>query len=156
MKLLSYFYLLNLSFIITACNQPPTKVKSSDTSTHTVDRINMIKEVSLISLIANPEKYYGQKIRAIGYLHLEFEGNGLYLHKEDYDHGIDKNALWVDIDTRAKIQGLKRYSNHYVLIEGTFDGNSKGHMAMNSGSISNITRVELRQPVIIKHSIITL
>jgi hypothetical protein len=145
MKLLSYFYLLNLCFLIAACNQPPTKVKPSDISTQTVDIIN---DVSLISLIANPEKYNGQKIRAIGYLHLEFEGNGLYLHKEDYDHGIGKNAIWVDINTKhSKVSDLKKYSNHYVLIEGMFDSKNNGHEAMNSGSLKNVTRLEIWESV---------
>jgi hypothetical protein len=28
---------------------------------------------------------------------LSFEGNAIYLHREDFDHGIGKNGLWVAI-----------------------------------------------------------
>lgn len=73
----------------------------------------------------------------------------MYLNKEDYDQGIDKNALWIDIDTKGKVSDLKKYSDHYVLIEGTFDGNNNGHDAMNSGSLKQVTRLEIREPVII-------
>ena len=37
--------------------------------------------VSLIRLIANPEKYHGKKIQVTGYINLEFEGDAIYLHK---------------------------------------------------------------------------
>jgi hypothetical protein len=35
--------------------------------------------VSLIQLIANPEKYDGKQVAVVGFLRLEFEGNALYL-----------------------------------------------------------------------------
>ena len=38
-----------------------------------------IKEnISLIRLIATPEKYDGKRIQVIGYLHIEFEGTAIY------------------------------------------------------------------------------
>ncbi len=45
-------------------------------------------DVTLVQLIANPEKFDGKSIRVIGFLRLEFEGNVLYLHREDYEHAI--------------------------------------------------------------------
>jgi hypothetical protein len=32
-------------------------------------------------LIADPKRFDGQTVRVIGYLHLEFEGNAVYLSK---------------------------------------------------------------------------
>lgn len=97
-------------------------------------------EVSMIQLIATPDKFHGKFVRVIGYLHLEFEGNGLYLHSEDHLASVSKNGLWFDgtLETRKK---PKDFTDQYVLVEGTFDAKSHGHMGMWSGTISNVTRV---------------
>jgi len=42
------------------------------------------EDVSLIQLIANPQAYDGKTVRITGFLHLEFEGNAIYLHNEDF------------------------------------------------------------------------
>lgn len=54
-----------------------------------------VQDVSLIQLIAQPEKFEGKRVRFIGFLRIEFEGNAIYLHREDFDHGITKNGLWL-------------------------------------------------------------
>jgi len=51
--------------------------------------------VSLIQLIATPEKFEGKFIAAIGFLRLEHEGYLLYLGKDDYDNVVLADALWV-------------------------------------------------------------
>jgi hypothetical protein len=51
---------------------------------------------------------------------LEFEGNAIYLHQEDFQQALTKNALWVDIPkdmTRAQIEAV---NDHYVICTGTF------------------------------------
>jgi hypothetical protein len=45
---------------------------------------------SIIELIANPLKYNNQRVRIIGFLNLEFEGNAIYLHREDFEHSIQR------------------------------------------------------------------
>lgn len=100
-------------------------------------------DVSLINLIATPERYNGKLVRIIGYLNLEFEGNALYLHKEDYDSSILKNGIWVDLPRKEAIEKTKEFSKHYVIIEGIFDMNDTGHMGLFSGSIIKITRLGL-------------
>ncbi|HEY4194082.1 MAG TPA: hypothetical protein VGM63_00995 [Mucilaginibacter sp.] len=146
---MKYFPLIFvLILILFACNQAPKKKKTT-TYPDTLANGNVIVlagdyEVSLIRLIANPEKYDGKKLRLIGYLHLEFEGNSLFIHKEDYDVGIYKNSIWVDVDMKhPEISGLNKFSNHYVIIEGTFDSHNNGHMGRCSGSIEKITRLDL-------------
>lgn len=94
-------------------------------------------DVSLLQLIANPRDYDGELVRVIGFCRLEFEGNALYLHREDYEHGISKNAIWLDVERPAS--GL---SNQYVLVEGVFDAGHNGHMSMFSGSLGKIRRME--------------
>jgi hypothetical protein len=77
------------------------------------------------------------------YLHLEFEGNAIYLHKEDEEHGLSKNGFWVDFsDTLKKKKNIKEYSDRYVIILGTFNMKSKGHMGMFGGTFENIIRLD--------------
>ena len=54
-------------------------------------------QVSLIRLIANPQRYDGKLVQVIGFVSLEFEGHGVFLHREDYLHNINKNGLWIDV-----------------------------------------------------------
>ena len=134
-------------FVI-ACNNNPQSKKIFNTSTTgnlSIAKIDTTKilEVSLIRLIANPEKFNGQKVRVIGYLHLGFEDFVLCLHKEDYIKSISKNGVWVDIKNRTQLKSFSKYSDHYVLLEGIFDSQMTGHMGMNSGSIQNISRLQI-------------
>lgn len=98
---------------------------------------------SIINLIGTPEKYHNKKVRVIGFLNLEFEGNAIYLHKEDYKKSITKNGLWVTFTEKAwkKIKKYK-FNKNYFLIEGTFDMTSFGHMGLWSGTIKDITRID--------------
>jgi len=60
-----------------------------------------LPDISLIKLLANPELYNLQVVRAQGFLELEFEGTALYLHREDWEQMLTRNALWLDV--RAEI-----------------------------------------------------
>jgi len=48
------------------------------------DRSCSLYEVSLVQLIANPAEWDGKRVMVSGYLHLEFEGNALHLHRDDH------------------------------------------------------------------------
>ena len=54
------------------------------------------KDVTMIQLIATPEKYDGQLVRVIGVGNLEFEGNCISLSKEDLKYGVG-NSIWIDV-----------------------------------------------------------
>lgn len=105
-----------------------------------------IEDISLINLIAFPEKFNKKLIRVIGICEIEFEGNGLYFSESDYDQTITKNAVWLDIDEKLPsmtYEDLKKMNGKYVIIEGVFDAKDKGHFDMYSGSIKEINRLEL-------------
>jgi hypothetical protein len=97
-------------------------------------------DVSMIQLIATPEKFNGKIVRVFGYLHLEFEGDGLYLHKDDEREGLTRNGIWFDRSPEVEATP-KRFTDHYVLVEGRFDAQGHGHMGLWSGTITGITRV---------------
>jgi hypothetical protein len=99
-------------------------------------------EVTLVQLIANPEKFDGKAIRVIGFLRLEFEGNVLYLHREDYEHAILGDGIWVDV-TPEMTKQKDALNMHYVLLEGVFSSGDRGHMGMWSGTIKGIRRSQV-------------
>jgi hypothetical protein len=102
-----------------------------------------VNYISLIQLMANPEKYHGKVIQVVGYLNIEFESSALFLHKEDFDNSILKNGFWVRISNDF-LQGkeLAGYNKNYVILMGTFNMQSKGHMSLFSGEIKDITRLD--------------
>lgn len=102
-------------------------------------------DVSMLSLIAAPKDFDGKQVRVIGFARLEFEGNAIYLHKEDYLHGILKNGLWLDIDSLPRKAGAIP-DNQYVIVEGTFSMKDQGHLGLWAGSIQKITRLDRWKP----------
>jgi starvation-inducible outer membrane lipoprotein len=98
--------------------------------------------VSLVQLLAAPAEFDGKTVLVTGFLRLEFEGNCLYLHKDDYEHLITKNGVWI---VRNEIINAKAdtLNMHYVVIAGTFSAKNKGHMSLFSGSLGNITAASL-------------
>ena len=98
-------------------------------------------DTSLVQLIANPKALDGKLIRVIGFLNLEFEGDAVYLHKEDFEHAISQNGIWVDIPDDFK--GRSKLSGNYVLLEGIFDAKRHGHMGMFSGTIRTVSRAQV-------------
>ena len=99
-------------------------------------------DVTLVQLIANPQQFDGKLIRVIGFLRLEFEGNVLYLHREDYENAILGDGIWVDVTPEIKKRS-KTLNMNYVLLEGIFSSHDRGHMGMWSGAILKISRAEL-------------
>lgn len=103
-----------------------------------------IQEVTIIQLIATPEKYDGQRIRVVGVGNLEFEGNAIYLSKEDLSYRI-YHAVWLDFDNNTSLsyEKAKQYNGKYIIVEGIFDKDESGHMSLFHGAITDITRYEL-------------
>ena len=97
--------------------------------------------VTLLKVLANPDRYDDTTLKVIGYLNLSFESNGLYLHKEDFDYAIYGNALRIDASAEIYEQ-LKKFNNQYVVIEGHFRDRGT---TLFAGQLTNIESCELRQ-----------
>jgi hypothetical protein len=141
---MNILYCLLLTIIlITGCKATPSK-GAVDTTVVNVAKPAFDKRVSIVNLIATPERYNQKIIRVKGFLNLEFEGNAIYLHKEDCDLGIDKNGIWVDV-TNGQIDSAHYHNcnKQYVILEGTFEMDNKGHDNGYGGSITKITRIDL-------------
>ncbi len=109
-----------------------------------------IHSVSLINLIATPKKYHGKYVRLNGYAHIQFEDYVIYLSKDDATYLNGKNGLWLSFTSKhlelepknfSKKVSLEYFDNKFVLIEGVFDMNKRGHMGATSGSIVKISRL---------------
>ncbi|MEG9436680.1 hypothetical protein JAO29_10965 [Edaphobacter sp. HDX4] len=100
------------------------------------------QDVSIIELIANPLKYDGKQVQLIGFLRLEFEGNAIYLHQEDFEHAISRNAIWIDRPADLSEKQALDVNNRYIICQGTFKAGEHGHMGMFSGSLTHINRLE--------------
>jgi hypothetical protein len=104
------------------------------------------QDVSMVELLANPLMYDGKQVQIIGFLRLEFEGDAIYLHREDFEHAISKNAIWVGRPKDFSEKQTAEVDKKYVICEGTFSAKEHGHMGMFSGSITQITRLESWEP----------
>ena len=101
-------------------------------------------DVSIIQLISSPKDYKGKTVRVIGIGNLEFEGNAVYLNREDWNNSISKNGLWIELGSSAtSYDEAKNWNGKYVIIEGIYKPEKKGHFGMWSGAIIDITRYEL-------------
>ena len=51
--------------------------------------------LSLLQLIATPDAFEGKYVRVHGFVRIEHEGTAVYLHREDSEHMLTKNGLWL-------------------------------------------------------------
>jgi RNA polymerase sigma factor (sigma-70 family) len=99
--------------------------------------------VSLLQLIATPDAFDGKHVQIFGFVRIEHEGTSIYLHREDSDHRLHKNGLWlVASDVPAEDSKEALVKDRYALIEGRFTAKRKGHRDLWSGSIEEIIRME--------------
>ena len=101
--------------------------------------------VSLVELIARPEVYHGRAVRVIGFVNFEFEGNGLYLSREDWERSIYRNGLWIEAPRSVQTDSGRpstALNQRYVIVEGIFNATHGGHLGMWSGAIERVTRLD--------------
>lgn len=99
------------------------------------------QNVSLVELIASPQKFDGVLVNVIGYLDMSREGDLLYLHQTDSDNMLNSNAIWVH---RTEEMGIDktRLNHKYVTVVGVFRSGFKEQFGTPSCGIPNATRVE--------------
>jgi hypothetical protein len=113
--------------------------------------------ISMVALLANPGTYQDVRVTATGYLHVQFEDNGLYLSKTDADYLISDNALWIEFADSVRMLPLdpaghknspltlEYFNNKYVRLTGTFDMHGRGHMGVFQGELRQVNAVVERQ-----------
>ena len=124
-----------------SCNQSQKADNLGFENQATAPDTTNYEEVSMISLIANPDRYNGKRVIVSGFLHIEFESNMIYLNETDFKNNLTKNAIWIGI-TREQMESpmMLRCQNKYGFVKGIFDMNDKGHYEMNSGAMTKIIK----------------
>lgn len=101
------------------------------------------KAVTILDLQRQPKRFDSQSVWVRGYLHLEFEGDGLYWRKADYQNQTYINSVRVHFaDSLAQTKALAEYSDHYVVLKGTFNPTLTN---LESGAIIEITSLNALQ-----------
>ena len=95
--------------------------------------------VSLVQLIAVPERHDGKLVYVTGYLSLQDEDAALYLTREDYRHRLVKNAVWVHASSEM-LEERDSLHGKYVNIEAWFDASDRGHLDLFSGALGRVQR----------------
>jgi hypothetical protein len=93
----------------------------------------------MIQLIAFPAAFDGKRVAVAGYCHLEFEGNGLFLHEEDFARNLSTNAVRLRMPYPLPAN-YKAANDSYVAVEGTFRAPSPGAPGFR-GTLADITRL---------------
>ena len=101
-------------------------------------------DISLIQLIANPEKFEGKPVSVIGYYHSGgspfHEYSALFLHKEDFDQRNTDNSLWISLTKGPEIK------DGYMRITGIFSQHITGDMESWASGICHVTTFEHWEP----------
>jgi hypothetical protein len=92
-------------------------------------------------LIARPEIYDGKRVRTIGFLHLEFEGNGLFASAEEAEH-VFSAGIWVEVPDSFASKTAS-VNDQYVILEGVYHGGPDGHMSSSKGRLDSLVRLDL-------------
>ena len=89
------------------------------------------KRVSLVRLLADPEKYDGKPVFVDGIMHHTFEDDTLYLDREMADMGLKVNGIGLSFDYKnlsmvtenkklSKPEDLDYFHDKCVAVYGTF------------------------------------
>lgn len=100
------------------------------------------RSVSLVQLLANPDRYDRAYVAVEGFYHAEFEESSLYLCEEHARHLITQNGIWVGAPARvAHTNGPASLNDTYVRVEGIFKSTPKGagHMGLWPAELDQIT-----------------
>lgn len=102
-----------------------------------------VHRVSLVALLANPRQFDDQLVMVSGFLHLEYEGDALYLSKDDFDAFLTKNAVWVDGPKFEELAARRSLSGRYVTVTGRFDADRGGHLGTYAASLESASHIRV-------------
>ena len=85
----------------------------------TTDDVQHALPASIVTLLAQPASNIAKRVQVAGFLVLDFEGEALYLHKEDYQEGLTRNAIRMAL-TPEQMKQYQNLAGSYVSIEASF------------------------------------
>jgi len=101
-----------------------------------------IPNVSLISLIATPERFEEASVRVQGVAYMDSKHyiNAIFLTREDRLRGNTANAIFLYL--APAIHNGDRLDGKFVIVEGRFSSVNKGHLNAFPGCLVDVSRVE--------------
>ena len=157
------FFILNVAavFMTSSCSEPqrgepPSWQRENESREIRVRKYpNVESIVSIVELLANPDKYDGKRVLVEGFFRNAFEDTAIYLNRESAEYGISANAVWVDTSAMRTSDGKETklrdglYDGKYVAIEAYYDKSELGHLSAYQGELRNVIRIwELkREPI---------
>lgn len=102
---------------------------------------NDVRNVSIVKLIAFPEEHHGKFIRLVGYAKFDPDSSVIFLSDDDFKYGNLSNGFSIEIreSERVELNGVRAW----VLVEGVFNVENKGHLGLYDGSIESISRLDI-------------
>ncbi len=98
-------------------------------------------KVSLVQLIATPDRFDGKAVEVKGFLEMDWEGALLYLHQADADNAMLSNAIWVRVTGQMK-KDEEKLNKKYVTVRGKFHAGFKEQLGNPLGGIPEVEKVE--------------
>jgi hypothetical protein len=97
--------------------------------------------VSLVQLIATPERFDGKMVAVTGFLTIGHEATFLYLSEADYEHALPENAVSFEL-TREMLDDREKLNRSYVVLVGVFRANRRAGYTYPcpNGAVTKITR----------------
>lgn len=98
--------------------------------------------ISVIQLIATPEKFDGKLVAVTGFLHIGHKADLLYLSQEDYNHALAENAIWFNLSEEMG-RDRERVNKNYVGLVGIFRASPSGGYPCPNGGLDDVKRYQL-------------
>ena len=99
--------------------------------------------ISMIQLIASPEKYENKLVQISGYCINEPEGPVLFLSEEFANQLLYENSIFIRLQKDASF--FSDLNKQWIMIEGRYEQDNRGPQGLFSGTLTNIQRV-MHQP----------
>ena len=77
--------------------------------------------VSIVTLLAQSASHKTIRVQVSGFMVLDFEGERLYLHEEDYQLNLFMNSLYLALSPTQREQ-YKSFDKQYVTLEAFYHG----------------------------------
>ena len=100
--------------------------------------------VSIISLIATPERYHGQLVFLTGWVSIGYRTRAIYYSSERSRLDFGPDSIWLEFSEElTKTRKVDTYNGHYVMLKGVFDKDNHGEMGIYQGAITDIKHIEI-------------
>ncbi len=107
-------------------------------------------DLSLINLVATPERYHGKLVHVTGYIFTGMEHMSICPYQVEISN---KDCIWLNIGSgpyasdadkaryAKKMAALEKFQGKPATIIAKFDKNDRGHFGLWSGSLKKIVEV---------------